>query len=140
MRNDAPYLVKRYAPMMGRPESPRRIAVAFNAYTLESALKEARYERDRVAAQPRLQPASFWIERRGAVATRPMTDDQVSPCSKKRRLTLTDITNGWAVRIMRTDGSWFLAHANNPGQRAILVVRASRTAGSRGPGRPPVGT
>jgi hypothetical protein len=62
MRHDAQYLVKRFAPTMGRPEMGRRVSVACNAYTLDEAL----------AAIPQLRrfgAVAFWIERRGQPAT-----------------------------------------------------------------------
>jgi hypothetical protein len=71
MRYDAPFLVKRFAPMMGRPDSKRRVTVAYQAYTVADAVKEAAYERRRHQLQSRLGPASFWIERRGQKAVLP---------------------------------------------------------------------
>jgi hypothetical protein len=71
MRYDAPFLVKRWAPIMGRPDGPRRISVVYQAYTLETAMHEATYENDRHRRQlVRLGPAAHWIERRGAPASR----------------------------------------------------------------------
>lgn len=67
MRHDAPYLVKRYAPMMGRPDSPKRITVAHQAYTLDAALTFARMEQ---SAHPWRVRAPHWIERRGQKASR----------------------------------------------------------------------
>jgi hypothetical protein len=46
----------------------------------------------------------------------------------KRRLTTTDITVGWTVRIVRKDGSTFIAHENNPGQRAFFTKHADARA------------
>ena len=63
MRHDAPFLVKRYAPIIGRPDGPRRVAVEHQAYTLEAALEWARSCWH--AGQP-LGPR--WIERRGQPA------------------------------------------------------------------------
>lgn len=41
-----------------------------------------------------------------------------------KRLTISDVTNGWTVRISRKDGSTFIAHENNPGQRAFFTKHA----------------
>jgi hypothetical protein len=68
MRYDSPFVVKRLAPMMGRPNSPRRIVVAQQAYTLDEALQEAKNERQ---PRPPFWPGyPCWIERRGQPATR----------------------------------------------------------------------
>ncbi len=49
MRHDSPFLVKRYASMIGRPDSPRRVTVAACEYTLEDALATARRDRSQRA-------------------------------------------------------------------------------------------
>lgn len=41
MKHQAPFVVKRLAPMIGRPEGARRIAVAYFANTLPEALDAA---------------------------------------------------------------------------------------------------
>jgi hypothetical protein len=41
-RHDAPYLLMRYGPPIGRPDHPPRIAVAYQAYSLEEALQAGR--------------------------------------------------------------------------------------------------
>jgi len=46
----------------------------------------------------------------------------------RRRLTVTDITNGWCVRVVCTDGSTFVAVEDNPGQRAFFVRHAGARA------------
>jgi hypothetical protein len=61
-RHDAPYLVKRFATPIGRPDSPRRIAVEYQAYTLEDATRAA------IAASAVY--GAVWIDRRGQTATR----------------------------------------------------------------------
>jgi hypothetical protein len=65
MRHDAPFLVKRYAPMIGRPDGPKRVTMAFQTYALAEAQRWADTERQRAWR------AVFWIERRGQSATRP---------------------------------------------------------------------
>lgn len=75
MRSDAPFLVKRYAPMMGRPTSfPRRISIAHQAYTLESALlwacSERNWETRPDAPDWQRDAALFWVERRHQSAAR----------------------------------------------------------------------
>ena len=71
MRYNATFLVKRYAPMIGRPESARRITIAAQEYSLRDALTAAA---DLTMTSPR--PASraarsaYWIEKRGQPATR----------------------------------------------------------------------
>jgi hypothetical protein len=67
MRHDAPFLVKRFAPMIGRPNSPRRITVAHQAYTLDAALSFARLN---LSPHAWKQQGPVWIERRGQSATR----------------------------------------------------------------------
>jgi hypothetical protein len=67
MRHDAPFLVKRYAPMIGRPDSVRRVTVGHQAYTLEAALEFARLN---LSATPWRAAGPVWIERRGRPATR----------------------------------------------------------------------
>lgn len=42
----------------------------------------------------------------------------------RSRLTVSDVTNGWTVRITRKDGSSFIASENNPGQRAFFTKHA----------------
>ena len=44
--------------------------------------------------------------------------------SPRRRLTVSDVTDGWTVRIEQEDGSTFIAHENNPGQRAFFTKHA----------------
>ena len=88
MRADCRYLVKRYAPLIGMPTSPRRVAVEARTSTLAEALErvatirrhgaywrrralEARDDRDGyvsavVAWHDR---AAFWIEHATAPAT-----------------------------------------------------------------------
>lgn len=70
MRHDAPFLVKRYAPMIGRPESARRITVAFQAYRLLDAHDWIRGELLHISRAPWARRSAFWIERRGAPATK----------------------------------------------------------------------
>jgi len=60
VRTDAPFLVKRYAPMMGRPESRRRVVVDYQAYSLEEALHHCRHLIWNKGAR--------WVERRGQPA------------------------------------------------------------------------
>lgn len=43
-------------------------------------------------------------------------------------LTITDVTNGWSVRIKRKDGTTFVAVENNPGQRAFFAKHADARA------------
>jgi len=89
MRHDAPYVVKRLAPMIGRPESPRRIRVEHAAYTMAEAIDAARGPaRRRLALEGirstegeggrrpwldasirELERTATWIERRGKSAT-----------------------------------------------------------------------
>lgn len=68
MRYDAPFLVKRYAPMIGRPDSPRRITVAHQEYTLNNAIVSARGELDFAARYPWRRHGGVWVERRGQSA------------------------------------------------------------------------
>jgi hypothetical protein len=70
MRHDAPFVVKRLAPMIGRPDSRRRITVAYQAYRLRDALDWIRGELASLALHPQRRRSAFWIERRGAKATR----------------------------------------------------------------------
>jgi len=74
MKYDAPFLVKRYAPMIGRPESPRRITIAFQTYTLRAALEWCQDEQAHAARQGAgvwwSRAAVLYIERRGQPATR----------------------------------------------------------------------
>jgi hypothetical protein len=71
MRYDAPYLVKRYGPMIGRPESARRISTAAQEYSVFEALSAAA---DLTMTSPRpssrASRSAFWIEKRGQPATR----------------------------------------------------------------------
>lgn len=68
-RDNAPFLVKRLAPMIGAAwEAPRRVTTAVHAYTLDEAMATARH---------RMRNTTFlgwhkvyWIERRGQPATR----------------------------------------------------------------------
>lgn len=69
MRHDAPFLVKRYAPMIGRPDSKRRVTVAHQDYRLADALRSAREELAFAARYPWPRHAGAWIERRGQAAT-----------------------------------------------------------------------
>ena len=43
-------------------------------------------------------------------------------------LFISDVTGGWTVRITRKDGSTFLAHENNPGQRAFFTKHSDARA------------
>jgi hypothetical protein len=70
MRYDAPFLVKRYAPIFGHPNSARRVTVAYQEYRLTDAIEWARYTNERASNQPRFGPTACWIERRGQPATR----------------------------------------------------------------------
>ncbi len=88
MRYDAPILVKRYAPIQGYPDGPRRIAILSQCYTLADAFEriaslrrhraywigELEKGNDRtghIAITVRwYERASFWIERRSSPATR----------------------------------------------------------------------
>jgi hypothetical protein len=63
MNRGAPYLVMRYSPMIGRPESPRRVDVACRCYTLVAALAAAG------AGTPNIH-RWFWIVKVGAPAHR----------------------------------------------------------------------
>lgn len=55
----APFLVKRYAPMIGRPDSPKRITTAFYAYALDHAIAWAKLSGyGRVWIEARRAPAS----------------------------------------------------------------------------------
>lgn len=67
MRYDAPFLVKRLAPMMGRPDSPKHVTVAHQAYTLKAAIEFARLQ---LGPSPWRQAGPCWIERRGQSAVR----------------------------------------------------------------------
>jgi len=59
----------RLAPMIGRPDSRPRVAVAHQAYSLREAL--ACVEAERLGAAIRREPlALFWIEGRHAPARR----------------------------------------------------------------------
>jgi hypothetical protein len=76
MRVDAPYLVKRSAPPVGRPDEPRRISVESQHYRLDEAIEDARacLIASRTPGTWRdagygLGQCVFWIERRGAPAT-----------------------------------------------------------------------
>ncbi len=88
MKHQAPFLVKRLAPMIGRPESARRITVAYRASTLEAAITAARdFARRRLALEGirardggggrpwldasivELERTATWIERREKSAT-----------------------------------------------------------------------
>lgn len=68
MRHDAPFLVKRFAPMIGRPSSARRVSVYHNAFRLEWAMETAVYAAVRDAK--RGIRSLYWIERREQPATR----------------------------------------------------------------------
>ena len=67
-RHDAPFLIKRLAPMMGHPTGPRRVSVSGHAYTLEGAVEAAREEQARATRHRWLE--AYWVERRGQPATR----------------------------------------------------------------------
>lgn len=89
MRYDAPFIIMRLAPTIGRPHAPRRITVQARAYTLEDAMTSA----DGPARRRRALQAMFtregdsyawiskeiawlnrcatWIERSGAPARVP---------------------------------------------------------------------
>ena len=64
--NQRQFLVMRLAPMIGRPDSPRRIAVAYRASYLDEALSVARFCK-RVPGEVR------WIQRRDWPAHRKVT-------------------------------------------------------------------
>lgn len=66
MRYGAAFIVKRFAPMIGRPESPRRITVAHQTYTLVYALEFTAGDRWS-GVKPK---GPLWIEKRGQPATR----------------------------------------------------------------------
>lgn len=72
MRYDAPYLVKRYAHPIGRADQPMCVAVEYQAYSVEDALRWAVYEQQRSANPPDfrawLRGSQRWIERRGQPA------------------------------------------------------------------------
>jgi hypothetical protein len=68
MRHDAPFLVKRFAPMIGRPESKRRITVAYQAYRLADAIEWARGEQEHAERCSWVRRPALWIERRGQSA------------------------------------------------------------------------
>lgn len=90
MRYDAPYLVKRLAHPIGRLERPRVVAVHYQTYSVEDALRVVQGEREhaahlraRIAANEYphadqwyrdklawLESAAFWVERRAQPATR----------------------------------------------------------------------
>ena len=88
-RTSAPFLVKRLAPRMGRPNSPRRVTIAHQCYSLATALEKARFgvehRRFLEAARARegdphgwitntiavLERTAIWIERRGFPAAIP---------------------------------------------------------------------
>jgi hypothetical protein len=79
MRHDAPFIVKRRAPMIGRPDSTPRITVAYQAYQLEAALDWCRRDvethnryvtRFGVEANTWSRCSALWIEHRGQPATR----------------------------------------------------------------------
>lgn len=88
MTHDAPFVVKRIAPPIGRPDERRRIAVHHGAYTLADALENARNVARRRATLKELaakgggpaplwlalkirelERTATWIERRDATAT-----------------------------------------------------------------------
>lgn len=61
-RYDAPILVMRWAPMMGRgPEAPRRVAVHSQHYALQYAKDHAA----RLLRDSKGKPVAYWIARRG---------------------------------------------------------------------------
>lgn len=68
MRHDAPFLVMRRAPMIGRPESKARVTVAHQAYRLADALELATFY-NRNARRHGLRDR-YWIEGRGQSARR----------------------------------------------------------------------
>jgi hypothetical protein len=71
VRHDALFLVKRWASLIGRPDSSRRLTVAYQAYTLATAQRWAADERQRALDVWSRRRAVLWIERRGQPATRP---------------------------------------------------------------------
>jgi hypothetical protein len=71
MRHDAPFLVKRYAPMIGRPDSPKLVTIAFQGYSFDEVHRWAVAARQRALDVWSTRQAVFWIERRGQPATRP---------------------------------------------------------------------
>jgi hypothetical protein len=88
MKHQAPFVVKRLAPMIGRPESARRITVTYYASTLEAAIEAAHgFTRRRLALEGirareggagpawlaskllELERTATWIERRDQSAS-----------------------------------------------------------------------
>jgi hypothetical protein len=66
MRYDAPILVKRFGPIFGAPAPPCRISVFAYCFTVEQALATAKAFRSRDTGD------LFWLEARGARASRPL--------------------------------------------------------------------
>lgn len=89
MRHDAPFVVKRFAPPIGRPNAQRRVVLEHNAYSMAEALDAARGPaRRRLALEAirgkeeggggrpwldasivELERTATWIERRDQSAT-----------------------------------------------------------------------
>jgi hypothetical protein len=87
MRFDAPFVVKRYSPPIGRANAPRRVTIEARAYSLDEAMQYARRNREmfarireRLASEGEGKPwtlndldwyanAPTWIEHRRAPAT-----------------------------------------------------------------------
>ena len=67
MKYLAGYIVKRYAPPIGRPDKPPRISLAYWAWSLPEAITTASQERQRLIAKG---PALVWVENKGQPATR----------------------------------------------------------------------
>ena len=59
MKDRASFLVRRYAPLLGRTSGPRVVTIAYFARSSDEAINAARHT-----------PGPTWIERRGAVAYR----------------------------------------------------------------------
>lgn len=67
MRYDAPFLVMRYGPMIGRPASALRVTVAHQAYRLVDALDWIRGEQLHQARRGWWRGV-FWVCKRGEPA------------------------------------------------------------------------
>jgi hypothetical protein len=71
MRYDTPFVVKRWAPPIGRLASPRRLTVAYQAYTLTEALEWCAQAQNQALRYEYFRPAALFIEHRGARAAFP---------------------------------------------------------------------
>jgi len=76
-RHGSPYVVKHLAPMIGRPDSPKRVTVVYAAYSVEEALRFAR--------EPTWVRGPAWVERRGAPASRRCQPDTLPPVENPAR-------------------------------------------------------